>query len=134
MEASERGLLLRASERPLRATGSVEERDCGVPGGIDPGAGEIRLWGSGTAGRTVLLDAVLSAVHAGGEQRLGVGSLGTFSFLSREHTGDLRYRFLHERAAFGPPKGNKAVMSRPAADFEPANTMHPVDSVPHPRL
>jgi hypothetical protein len=38
MEASEREQPLRARERPLRKTGSVEERDCGVPGGIDPGA------------------------------------------------------------------------------------------------
>jgi hypothetical protein len=38
MEASEREQPLRARERALRESGSVEERDCGVPGGIDPGA------------------------------------------------------------------------------------------------
>jgi hypothetical protein len=38
MEASERKQPLRARERPLRETGSIEERDCGVPGGIDPEA------------------------------------------------------------------------------------------------
>jgi len=38
MEASERKQPLRARERPLREAGSVEERDCGVPGSIDPGA------------------------------------------------------------------------------------------------
>jgi hypothetical protein len=32
MEASERELLLRARERPLRETGSIEERDCGAAG------------------------------------------------------------------------------------------------------
>jgi hypothetical protein len=37
MEASERGQPLRARERALRVAGSVGERDCGVPGGIDPG-------------------------------------------------------------------------------------------------
>ena len=37
MEASERGQPLRARERPLRVTGSVIERSCGVPGSIDPG-------------------------------------------------------------------------------------------------
>jgi hypothetical protein len=38
MEASEKEQPLRARERPLRETGSIERRDCGVPGGIDPGA------------------------------------------------------------------------------------------------
>jgi hypothetical protein len=38
MEASEREQPSRARERPLRETGSIEERDCGVPGGIDPEA------------------------------------------------------------------------------------------------
>jgi hypothetical protein len=36
MEASEREQPLRARERPLRETGSIEKKDCGVPGGIDP--------------------------------------------------------------------------------------------------
>jgi hypothetical protein len=38
MEASEREQPLWARERPLRGTGSIEKRDCGVPGGIDPEA------------------------------------------------------------------------------------------------
>jgi len=38
MEATERWQPLRARKRPLRATGSIEERDCGVPGGFDPEA------------------------------------------------------------------------------------------------
>ena len=37
METPERGPLLQASKRPLRVTGSVGEKDCGVPGSIDPG-------------------------------------------------------------------------------------------------
>jgi hypothetical protein len=36
MEASERRQPLQARERPLRATGSVEEQSCEVPGSIDP--------------------------------------------------------------------------------------------------
>jgi hypothetical protein len=38
MEASEREQPLRARERPLRETGSIEERDCGELEGIDPEA------------------------------------------------------------------------------------------------
>jgi hypothetical protein len=38
MEASEREQPLRARERPLRETGSVEKTDCGEPEGIDPEA------------------------------------------------------------------------------------------------
>jgi hypothetical protein len=34
---------LRARERPLRATGSVEERDAVWPGGFDPGAEKSAL-------------------------------------------------------------------------------------------
>ena len=37
MGASEGASSLQASERPLRGTGSVEEKVCGVPGSIDPG-------------------------------------------------------------------------------------------------
>jgi len=37
MGIPERVSLLQASKRPLRETGSVEEKDCGVPGSIDPG-------------------------------------------------------------------------------------------------
>ena len=37
MGVPERVLPLQASERPLRVNGSVEERDCGVPGSYDPG-------------------------------------------------------------------------------------------------
>jgi hypothetical protein len=36
MEASEREQPSRVRERPLRGAGSIEEKDCGVPGGIDP--------------------------------------------------------------------------------------------------
>jgi len=32
---------LRARERPLREVGSIEKRDCGVPGSNDPGVGSI---------------------------------------------------------------------------------------------
>jgi hypothetical protein len=37
MEASEREQPLRARERPLRETGSVEKKDCGGPESTDPG-------------------------------------------------------------------------------------------------
>src|ERR1019366_8684981 len=40
MEAAERQQPLRASEKPLRATGSGQEAASGEPGSIDPGAGE----------------------------------------------------------------------------------------------
>ena len=40
MEVAERRQLLRASEKPLRATGSGQEAASGEPGSIDPGAGE----------------------------------------------------------------------------------------------
>ena len=43
MEASEREQPLRARERPLRATGSVEEKDAVWPGGIDPEAEKSAL-------------------------------------------------------------------------------------------
>jgi hypothetical protein len=43
MEASEREQPLRARERPLRGAGSIEERDCGEPGGIDPEAKKSAL-------------------------------------------------------------------------------------------
>ena len=50
MGASERASSLQASERPLRGTGSVEERVCGVPGSIDPGEEKSTLgeWNGGT--------------------------------------------------------------------------------------
>src|ERR1017187_6157465 len=40
MEDAERRQPLRASEKPLRATGSGQEAASGEPGSIDPGAGE----------------------------------------------------------------------------------------------
>src|ERR1017187_8109655 len=40
MEVAERRQPLRASEKPLRATGSGQEAASGEPGSIDPGAGE----------------------------------------------------------------------------------------------
>src|ERR1022692_3799609 len=40
MEAAERRQPLRASKKPLRATGSGQEAASGEPGSIDPGAGE----------------------------------------------------------------------------------------------
>jgi hypothetical protein len=40
MEVVERRQLLRASEKPLRATGSGQEAASGEPGSIDPAAGE----------------------------------------------------------------------------------------------
>src|SRR5450759_1079669 len=40
MEVAERRQPLRASERPLRATGSGQEAASGEPGSTDPGAGE----------------------------------------------------------------------------------------------
>jgi hypothetical protein len=43
MEASEREQPLRARERPLRETGSIEERDCSEPGGFDPEAEKSAL-------------------------------------------------------------------------------------------
>jgi hypothetical protein len=43
MEASEREQPLWARERPLRATGSVEEKDAVWPGGIDPEAEKSAL-------------------------------------------------------------------------------------------
>ena len=50
MGIPERVSLLQASERPLRKTGSVGERDCGVPGSIDPGVEKSALgeWNGGT--------------------------------------------------------------------------------------
>ena len=53
-----------------------------MPGSIDPGGREIDLRGSGTARHPALLNAVLSAVHAGGEQGWESGHLEPFSFLS----------------------------------------------------
>src|ERR1035437_7564878 len=46
MEVAERWQPLRASKRPLRATGSGQEAASGEPGSIDPGAGENGLWGA----------------------------------------------------------------------------------------
>jgi len=43
MEAAERRQLLRASEKPLRATGSEQEAASGEPGSIDPEAVETQL-------------------------------------------------------------------------------------------
>jgi hypothetical protein len=43
MEASEREQPLWARERPIREAGSIEERDCGEPEGIDPERREIEL-------------------------------------------------------------------------------------------
>jgi len=43
MEASEKEQPLRARERPLRATGSVEKRDAVWPEGTDPGAEKSSL-------------------------------------------------------------------------------------------
>jgi hypothetical protein len=43
MEATERWQPLRARERPLREAGSIEERDCGEPEGIDPGRAKSSL-------------------------------------------------------------------------------------------
>src|SRR5450756_844544 len=40
MEVAERRQPLRASEKPLRATGSGQEAASGEPGSIDPGTGE----------------------------------------------------------------------------------------------
>src|ERR1035441_8318266 len=40
MEVAERRQPLRASEKPLRATGSGQKAASGEPGSIDPGAGE----------------------------------------------------------------------------------------------
>jgi len=37
---------LRASERPLRATGPEQKRNCGAPGSFDPVAGENSYWGA----------------------------------------------------------------------------------------
>ena len=46
MEVAERWQPLRASEKPLRATGSGQEAASGEPGSIDPGAGENGLRGA----------------------------------------------------------------------------------------
>ena len=46
MEVAERRQPLRASERPLRATGSGQEAASGEPGSIDPAAGENSHWGA----------------------------------------------------------------------------------------
>ena len=65
MEASEREQLLRARERPLRASGPERVEDCGASGSIDPEAGEIQQSGSREAKRPTLLIAMFNAGHAG---------------------------------------------------------------------
>jgi hypothetical protein len=79
MEATERWQPLRARERPLREAGSIEERDCGEPEGIDPGRaksslGELNGETHGIPQRIALYRACRWRV------RLGIGSLGTTSF------------------------------------------------------
>jgi hypothetical protein len=73
---------LRASERPLLAKGTGQERrkGCGEPCGIDPGAGVRQRRGSQVANRTALLIAVFSAGHAGDEQGWKSDHLEPFSF------------------------------------------------------
>jgi hypothetical protein len=83
MEVAERRQPLRASERPLRATGSGQEAASGEPGSIDPGAGEIRPSGSGEANRPALLFAVFNAVHAGSGLGWKSGHLEPFLFGGR---------------------------------------------------
>src|SRR5260370_13033156 len=51
MEVAERRQLLRASEKPLRATGSGQEAASGEPGSIDPAGGES---GHGGADRRIV--------------------------------------------------------------------------------
>jgi hypothetical protein len=47
--------------------GSIEKRDCGVPGSNDPGVGKSTS-GEQNGETSGLLNAVLGTVHAGGEQ------------------------------------------------------------------
>jgi hypothetical protein len=61
-----------------------------------------RLWGSGTAGHPALLDAVLCAVHAGGEQGWESGHLEPLLFcpyllLPRPRTSAHKIRPDHTR-------------------------------------
>ena len=81
MEATERWQPLWARERPLREAGSIGERDCGEPEGIDPrreksSLGERNGETPGATQRVALYRACRWRV------RLGIGSLGTISFLS----------------------------------------------------
>ena len=81
MEAIERWQPLRARERPIRRAGSIEERNCGGPGGYDPeveksAKGERN---GGTPGAT-RCGAQCRACRR--RARLGIGSLGTTSFSS----------------------------------------------------
>jgi len=78
MEDAERYQPLRASERPLRATGSGQKAASGEPGSTDPGAGERQSTGSGEVNRPALLSAVLNAVHAGSEPGWKSGHLEPF--------------------------------------------------------
>src|ERR1035441_5026882 len=80
MEVAERRQLLRASEKPLRATGSGQEAASGEPGSIDLGALGNGPTGSGAAKRPALLSAVLNAVHAGREPGWKSGHLEPLLF------------------------------------------------------
>src|SRR5450432_715952 len=72
---------LQARERPLRVSGPGREKiGCGEPGSIDPEARETKLEGSGEADDPALPIAVLSTVHAGGEQGWKSDHLEPFSF------------------------------------------------------
>ena len=100
MEASEREQPLRARERPLREAGSIEKRDCGEPGGIDPGAEKSAL--GERNGETPGASQCIALCRAcRWRARLGIGSLGTTSFLS---TPPCPYHFTRSFAGpFGPP-------------------------------
>ena len=63
------------------------EAGCGEPGSTDLEARETELWGSGEAKRPALLIALLSTVHAGGEQGWKSGHLEPFSFWGRILSG-----------------------------------------------
>jgi len=76
MEASEREQPLQARERPLRGVGSMEEIDCGVPGGIDPRVEKSALGERNGETLSATSCGALS-VHAGREQGCEIGSLGT---------------------------------------------------------
>jgi len=73
MEASEREQPLQARERPLRGVGSMEELDCGVPGGIDPRVEKSALGERNGETLSATSCGALS-VHAGREQGCEIGS------------------------------------------------------------
>ena len=72
---------MRARERPLREVGSIEKRDCGVPGSNDPGVGKSTSGErNGETSGASQCGARYRACRW--RARLGIGSLGTTSFLS----------------------------------------------------